>query len=560
MDLPIITIAILGVIAIVFVVALVKSWSGAHWFHLTLVFLTFVTTIVGAIVLSRSYLTRAAWQKQFRANQTAYETQKAKYEQIRNGAPTSNRADLSSVRGASNALRLETLGQGRVWSNGSPALQGETFVVTLPTITADQNQFFVNEQPATQLQPRMLVYVYRDQPVPDSAYPDPGSPDTESLVPPAPPIAGPVTFLGVMQVVGVEGSKVTLKPIDTLNSNERRLQRDAQGQIVYADGLPVIESVPIFPDIAAEFAMPTGTWTLFEKAPVDLRDAFKRLRNQILSTDSLAETTDFGDYQDAYRAELMQFMPPESFGLNLDQPDQKARYEAIIDRYAFDQMRLTDINKWLADRKDQRVATTFDPPADERFVMLRLTEPSQEYEVDSNTGNVRDSGAFDTQGRAVLNILWATPDGSGKIRLDKGDIVVVDPDSAIKLKTNEKVEDLGEVYVRRMNDFPALVSNYNLERERLFDVLLRLVAEIEKLRATDADLQAQERQRTQLSDLLAQDIANLQGDVQAIEALRDQRVRDIIDLKEQINRLHKIIGVRYEEIKRRSTEVLNTSR
>jgi hypothetical protein len=84
--------------------------------------------------------------------------------------------------------------------------------------------------------------------------------------------------------------------------------------------------------------------------------------------------------------------------------------------------------------------------------------------------------------------------------------------------------------------------------------------DIRELKVIDADTQTQERARTQLSDQLAQDIANLQADAQTIETLRDDRVREIIELKEQINRLHKVIGVRYDEIKQRSNELLNTSR
>ena len=60
-------------------------------------------------------------------------------------------------------------------------------------------------------------------------------------------------YLGILQVVSVEGAKVTLKPNNTLNSFERTLQRDAQGQIVIQNGKPVIESTPIFPEITREF-------------------------------------------------------------------------------------------------------------------------------------------------------------------------------------------------------------------------------------------------------------------------------------------------------------------
>lgn len=558
MDIPVITIVVLAILAVIFIVAMIKAFSAAHWLHLTLIFLTFVASITGAIVLSRSYKMRAAWQQRVADNQRIYEQQKEAYQIIRDGSRTSTSSDLSSVTGSMATLKLETFGQGRVWPNGSVQIDGENFIVTLATGGGD-GSLFVNDNPAAQLQPRMLVYVYRDGPIPDTAYRDPDAEDTANLTPPSPQTSGASTFLGVMQVIAAQTNQVTLKPINTLNTVARRLGRDAQGQIVLQDGKPIVESVPIFPEIAAEFSSPSSTWTLYEKVPVDSRDVFKRLKSQLLSVEPRADTTDFDTYQAAYRQELTQFMPPESFGWSLDNPEQKQLYEAIIDRYAFDQMRLTDINKWINDHKDDRISTSFEPPAEERFVLLKFNAPSQEYEVDTNTGNVRDSGAFDSLGRAVLNMLWATPDGTGKIRLDKDEIVVVDPESAIKLKEAEQVEDLGEVFVRRLNDFPALTSNYNLERERIFDGLLRLIDEIESLKVTDADTQAQERQRTQWTDQLNQDIANLQSDAQAIESLRDQRVKDIIDLKEHINRLHKVIGVRYDELRSRQLDTLNTS-
>jgi hypothetical protein len=558
MDIPVITIVVLAILAVVFIVAMIKAFSAAHWLHLTLIFLTFVASITGAIVLSRSYKMRAAWQQRVAENQRIYEEQKEAYKVVRDGPRDSTSADLSSVTGSMAKLKLETFGQGRVWPNGTVQADGENFIVTLATGGGD-GSLLVNDNPAAQLQPRMLVYVYRDGPIPESAYQDPDAEDTANLTAPSSQASGASTFLGVMQVIAAQTNQVTLKPINTLNTVARRLGRDAQGQIVLQDGKPVVESVPVFPEIAAEFATPSSTWTLYEKVPVDSRDAFKRLKSQILSVDPRADTTDFDAYQAAYRQELTQFMPPESFGWSLDNPAQKQMYEAIIDRYAFDQMRLTDINKWINDHKDDRANTAFEPPAEERFVLLKFNAPSQEYEVDTNTGNVRDSGAFDSLGRAVLNMLWATPDGTGKIRLDKDEIVVVDPESAVKLKEAEQVEDLGEVFVRRLNDFPALTSNYNLERERIFDGLLRLIDEIESLKVTDADTQAQERQRTQWTDQLNQDLANLQADAQAIESLRDQRVKDILDLKEHINRLHKVIGVRYDELKAREMDSLNTS-
>ena len=563
-----ITIAVLAVIAIFFIVALVKSFSGAHWLHLVLVFLTFVTTIFGAIVLSRSYKIRSAWQLKFKNNEAQFEKLKSDYEIKRDGPLTSTLSDINSVRGAASELAKETFGQGRLWSNGAVEVQGENIVITLPTTKAEDNRGFVNEQPALQLEPRMLVYVFRDGPIVDSAYNDPTQPDAEPLTPPSPQATGPATYLGIMQVVSVAADKVTLKSSSTLNMQERKLKLDAQGRPVMENGKPVVESTPIFPDIAQEFVAPSSTWTLFEKVPVDARDGFKRLRSQIQSVDPLSDTTDLNKYQADYRAELQQFMPPEIYGLDLTEPANAAKYEAIIDRYAFDQMRLTDINKWIEEHKAERINLSFDPSLDERFVMLKFTEKSNEYEVDSSTSNVRDTGPFDNLGRAVLNSLWATPEGKDKIRLEKDTLVVVDSITANGdeaqgkkgLKVTDKVEDLGEVYVRRLDDYPALISNYNFERERLFDVLLRLVDEIDKLKVTEADTQAQERQRVKLNEQLTQDIANLETDAKTIEDLREQLKGEIVSYKEQINRLHKVIGARYEAIKQRSLQMLNTSR
>ena len=83
---------------------------------------------------------------------------------------------------------LETFGQGRVWANGTPEVQGENIVITLPTTTADEDQLFTNDQPATQLQPRMLVYAFRDGIIPESAYVDPDAEDLKDLTAPTPAV------------------------------------------------------------------------------------------------------------------------------------------------------------------------------------------------------------------------------------------------------------------------------------------------------------------------------------------------------------------------------------
>jgi hypothetical protein len=560
MEFSIITIAVLAVLAIVFLVGMIKAFSDVHWLHLVLLFLTFVSTIAGGILLSRSYRIRSAWRMKYLANEKIIEQINADLDLYRSGPLESTSAPLNSVQGATAALREETYGQGRVWSSVRPEVQGGNIVVTLPTSKPEDNGGFTNDAPANQLQQRMLVYVFRDAPIPDHAYSDPTQSNPVNLTPPSPPINGASLFLGIMQVTAVEGDKVTLKKTNTLDIADRRLKLDAQGQVQFENGKPIVETEPIFPEIANEFAAPSSTWSLYETSPVDDASAFKRLRESLAKFDPTGEAGDFDTYQKEYREELTKLIPPSMLGLDLNTKEDAIRYEAVLDRFAFDRMRVAQINRWIEDHKNERLNPVFSPAPEERFVLLKFKAQSKDYEVDSNAGSVNELGIFDTNGRAVFNYLWAAQDGTGKVHIDKDEIVLVDPQSAENLRKSESVEDVGEVYVRKLFDYPSLLSNYVVERQRLFDILLRLVDEIEKLKATNAELQVQERDRTKLDDQLNQDMSNLQTDVQTIEALRDHRRQEIVALKGQINELHRNINARYEQIKQRSMQLMNTSR
>ena len=314
-----------------------------------------------------------------RQNLKSMKKEKTGYEAARDGSPTSTSSDLKSVRGATNALQLETYGQGRVWFNSDPESPRRQHRHFFADEYAEEGAGGIaNAAPASQLEAKMLVYVFRDAPVPDAIYNDPSQTDAGSLAPPQPPLNGPALYLGIMQVVSAEGNKVTLKPISTLNLLDRQLKLDAQGKPVLENGKPVIESQPIFrrsPKSSPPRRLPGRC---LKKAPVDVRDGFKRLSRQLINVDPLADTTDFNAYQRRrIAAKLQQYLTPELFHLDLS---KTWRMPLAMKPSSTGTPLITcgDRHQQM-DRRAQRSTSqpSFDPPADERFVMLKFVEDSK---------------------------------------------------------------------------------------------------------------------------------------------------------------------------------------
>ncbi len=443
--------------------------------------------------------------------------------------------------GITAALNYELNGRGRVWEHATPAVKDDAFVVTLPPTTGGAAA--EAGAAAEQLHNGMFVFVFQEAPIPDVNQADAAQK----------PVAA-TEYLGAMAVTSTNGNQVTLRRVQTLDLEAQSVTLDPSTHkpIVDAAGQPQVVSVPVFPEIAQALSQPTGTWSLFEKMPIDMRDAFKRVGG--IDIDPQQENIDFNDYQTRYRAVLTKYMPPERFGLSLDNADQAGVYERLIDRHAFDWMRLSDIRRWIQEHQAERINKTFDPPNEEKYSRLRFNAKSNEFEIDTDAGNVTD-GIFDIRGRAILQDLKY----GGKIRLDKDTVIIVDPTTATALKARENVTEEAEVYVRQLDDFAILISEFSRNRELLFEKMLQLIKETAVLRATDADLRTQESQRTTLVSQLTEDSENLSRDLEAINQLLTTRTGEVADLKEQINKLYKVIIVRYKQIKERSELIMQTA-
>jgi hypothetical protein len=530
-----VSIAVVAVVTIAVLVFLYLSRARWHWLHLTLLFLIYATGLFGAVMMSRSYKINSAWKQAYAKLESTNETLKKQTDEVLYGPQDSITPGRGSLRGITAALDLEMYGRGRSWERVTAARQDNQYTITLPATSATGGDAV---DAAEQLHDGMFVFVFQDSEVPGYA----GS------------MAG-TKFLGTMSVTSTTGNQVTLAPVLTLDMEARSVVMDpaTNRPQLDAEGKPQVVSAPVFPEAAQALAEPSGTWTLFEIMPVDMRDAFKRAAG--IEVDPQQENVDFNDYQARYRTVLQEFMPPAMFNLTLDDPAQAAIYERLIDRHAFDMMRLPDINRWLQEHAAERISTTFEPLAEEKFSRLRFNERSAEFEIDTDAGTIVD-GVFDIQGRAVLQELKF----GSKVRLEKDAVIIVDPETATRWKERENVTEEAEVYVRQLDDFSTLISEMDRQRNRLFDSMLSLINEISVLRATDADLQTQERQRNTLVAQLTQDSENLGKDLEMINQLLASRTTEVADLKEQINKLYKVINVRYQQIKERSEQIMQTAR
>ena len=481
-----ISIAVIAVLTIAFLVFLYRARARWHWAHLTLLFLVYCTAIFGGLMISRSFKVHNAWKQAYVNLEARYEKAVRDAEEIQFGPRDSIVPGPQTVAGITRELQNELLGRGRVWQNVSVQLNGENYVVSLPTTPPAEGAAAPAAPAATdnQMSEGKVLFAFLEQPVRGIEGATSG-----------------VEFLGTFSVLSATGTQATLQPILTVaQQNRRTLVLDpTSGQPqLDANGKPQVAMQLIFPELAAELNTPSGRWSLYETMPPDMRDTFKNVG--AIDVNPQDENVNFDDYQTQYRAVLEEYMPPAKFGLLLEDPAQAVIYEQIIDRYAFDMMRLSDINEWISRHSDTRRVTTFSPVLEERLARLKFTDRSQEFELDTEAGTVKDPGIFDGQGRAVLNELKV----GGKFRIEKDGVLIVDTETAARLQSegNQFVNE-GEVFVRRLQDFAVLESTYTAQLEDVFSSMLALQNELAVLRATDADLQMQERQRTTYYDQLA---------------------------------------------------------
>lgn len=486
----IMTYAILGVVFVLMIVAAVYAAKTWHWVNVVFLVLTFLAGVGAAAAMAKVlHLKHQAMRDAVQAEQRAEQLQQVANEAVF-GPPDSITYGPNSLRGLSEALKLEMDGRGRVWRNGQIEVQGNNrvfkFGVERP---ADENQAAASMQD-------MMLYVFADGIVEDVPY--------------------PVTYVGNMRVVSETPDSVVLEPLFIANQEE--------------------------------YENPSGSWTLFEKMPLDRNDAFRRAEGVDINSPEFDITE--------YRQVLMnKYLPAGLFGLD----PESAEYEKIIDTYAFDGLTLGQIENWIEENRATRINPRFEPALEEVFVRFKFNKKSnRKYQVDA-TGNlnVGTDGLFTPQGYAVLETLHVGGDGS--VTFQEGDEVIVDVLTADgyqrsdgtqvpPFSTLEDVTEVARIYIRQRRDYPYILQDLQRETARLTDEIKRVRENNVATQIAWDDATAQVTERDDVIGKLQQDQENLRRDNEAIRQALAQRQLEVDELRQRVAALEQSIREKHARI------------
>lgn len=497
---------ILGLAFIALVVFAILASKTWHWVNVVFVILTFMAGVGAIWGLTQVYSLRKDAMNDFKKWKEQLEANLAEAELKTYGEITSTSYDPGTLRAVSEELSRVMQGRGRVWSGGQVVAENDLRVFT-----------FATPRPAD-VQPLqdVVLFAFLESQVGGQSY--------------------PARYIGSVRVKEEtpESVKVEL--------------------VALAD--------------PGEFAQPTGTWSLFEKMPLDRRSIFKNgfeafvegspnaSARQLKFVENLAasriknSTTDLDIAE--FRAVLTSiYLSADKIGL-----DPKSReYEQLIDRYAFDGLSLGKIQTWIENNPQSRVDQRFDPPPEEVFILYRFDEKSKRsYQVDAN-GSIDADGLFTPLGQAVDPALHA----GKQIDFAKGDTVLVDQRTAdgyqrneqqvAPFKQNESVTEVDRIYRRQVRDFPYEFADIRAQAARVVIETARIRENNKVNQATFDNAKAQQSVRDGLISDLDADNMNLKNDLDTITALYEQKSQQNSDLKQQIASLERKIDASYAELR-----------
>ena len=330
------------------------------------------------------------------------------------------------------------------------------------------------------------------------------------------------------------------------------------------------ESVTIAPVALAEagqFENPTGTWTLFEKMPLDRRGSFKAAAIELLKSKenlpegpanllkNLEDPTAELDIAAFRQFVQTNFLKPELVGFAAD----SIEYEKFIDHYVFDGLSLGKITNWIQENSGSRKSTSFEPLPEEVFVKFRFDKKSsRKYAVDAN-GSVENDGLFTPLGLAVDEDIKA----GKEVEFNVNDTVLVDQRTALGYQrspevtipaftSTEAVTEVDKIFIRQNRDFPYEFADL---REQTRKMLLEAgrVTQANLLQAkTLADAKTQFDSRLSLTADLESDEQGLQNDLATIQSLFRDKSDENNALKQQIALLESKIDEAYGRLRRLS--------
>lgn len=481
--------AIVGILVIAFIAFVILSAKAWHWSNIVFLCLCFLAGLGGLIGMAQVLDARWDAMRAVAKSEKDLKDLEQQLDSALYGTGSDFEYGEDSLRGLSEALNLELAGRGRVWKHGAVAADGanRTFSFAAERVLSEDNPNAMQD---------MLLYVFSDQVKDEETY--------------------PVNFVGSMRVVSETPGAVVLEPVFIADQEE--------------------------------YDSPSLTWSLFEKAPIDQRDAYIR------DTDTKLDPEDsrLNEELTKYRQILVDdFIPAASFGFDLNDADQARQYEMMIDRIMFDGLPLVKIESWIETQAD-RVSQRFDPPNEEVFVRYRFDSKSNRpYQVDSD-GNIDSDGQFTQNGQAVDPALHA----GGEIEFQKGDEILIDQltadgyqrgeDVVQAFSVTEPVTEIERVFVRQLSDFPFLLKTASRQVLEYSGEIARLDQNNARSQQAVEDTQNQSNERdTEIEKLLA-DQEKFDADVALIRRFAEQiRIRKgeletkVSELEEQIKSQHR---------------------
>lgn len=484
------------ILLIVFVVLASKTWNWVDITFVALIYIVSVFTVMQAtnVLKKRNSAMNAAELAEDEAKKS-----KAAAEMQISGDSESATYTKGSLRYIDGVLSRELLGRGRVWSGGTVTKEAANRRFTFKSPRVDGYEPLVD----------VVLYVFAD-----------GKQSGENY------------YIGTVRVESEDNASITFSE-EAVVSNQ-------------------------------QFNDANLSWKLFEKMPLDRRDIFKNYilnkaeeENAPESIKGLAKAfqnqnveLNISDYRDFLRGE---FQVSKSYFSEVE-------FEALIDRYAFDGLELGAIQQWIDENPQGRADASlrrFTPDPQETFIRYEFEENSKKtggYVVDG-VGSLATDGLFNQSGLAIEQSLKAGDGGS--ISFSKGDTILVDLDTDEKglsdgfsIKVQEKVKEIGRVYIRQKRDYPFEFAKLKLQTKRLAESIQQYeINKVTQQKLLD-EAGKQEEERVRLIAENDEDKGNLAKDYNVISTLAQSKTKEVASLKQTISSLESRITSTYQELRK----------
>ena len=498
---------VFGLIFLALIVIAIMSAKEFHWVNSLLLILLFLSTAAASMGLAGVLHRRSKAVKKLSTIEKRLDKVRADYNTAVFGGADAIGFGKSSLRALSAQLDLLQVGRGRVWNGGQVVAADGQWTFNFPKAVPEGGE----DQLKLLLEVEVHVFKEEARQIKVSSGPK--------------QVSIPVDYVGKFRIVEATPAGFLLEPVRIID--------------------------------ATEAAQPTGTWSVFEKMPLDRRGSFKDALAAVNPELDL-ENISIGDFRRVLETE---FFPAENFPFDAD----SAEYEKLIDRYAFDGQSLGQIEKWVEGQinSGNRKSGAFQPPPEEVHVKYRFNKESKEFTVDAE-GKLETDGAFTPLGLAIARNLHV----GSKVKFKENDEVIIDSLTAagydragtqIKpFSSSADVTEVDRIYIRRNRDFPYLfarLSDRGIQRRE--NVVDRKQDNNLYDNTIAKNLAQQIQERTRIQSDLEFDNKNLQIDRDTIIALESRRQQQVQDMLAKVQRLkleQELLRSRLGKVSRRSIQ------